>query len=243
MLVRALGSAVFASMFYLLYYACQYLVLFVFPFSTVMITVIASVLFAVLAIFILKSFVKNPYEYIKLSRPRTADIPLLLVFGASLNIICSVAVAFIPFPETMVEQYAEASAELSEPHIAVTALLTLMVAPTVEELLFRGLIFRSLRSGFNVPIALILSAALFGIAHSSPIWIIYASFFGGVLAYVYEKYNSLTASVLFHFGFNLVGFIFGEIAVPVKIVLVLFPVSVIFSLFMFERMHKCKNGN
>jgi len=238
MILKAIKATAIALLFYIVYYACQFIMLFVIPADSVIATVMGSLLFAAVSLLILSRLGRSPVSYVGITVPSAADTAYMLLFGAALNIICTVVMAFIPFPESMVEQYAEASAQLSEPHIIWTALLTLLIAPCVEELLFRGLIYKSLRHGFNAPIAAVMSSLLFGFAHNTPIWIIYAAFFGCVLAFVYEKFKSLTASALFHFGFNLVGFLVSEVSIPAIMILALFPVPVLFSAITLVRIFK-----
>jgi uncharacterized protein len=88
--------------------------------------------------------------------------------------------------------------------IAGFALLAIVVAPFAEEFVFRGFVFNALRRYLPVPFAMVLSAALFGLAHAdmsafAPLWA------GGiVLAWVYWRSGSLTCSMISHATFNTV---------------------------------------
>ena len=86
-----------------------------------------------------------------------------------------------------------------------------LLAPLTEEILFRGLIFRTLRRAIPVPAAIILQALLFGIFHMNIVQGIYATLLGicfGCLAY---RYNSVIPGILLHMSINcssyLVGFL------------------------------------
>jgi uncharacterized protein len=48
----------------------------------------------------------------------------------------------------------------------ITSLIAVVVAPFVEELVFRGLVLRSFRSRLNVPASLLIQGILFGCAHA-----------------------------------------------------------------------------
>lgn len=76
-------------------------------------------------------------------------------------------------------------------------------APLAEELVFRAMIFRTLRKGFSFIPAAVISGALFGIYHMNWVQGVYAGLLGILLAYIYEKTNSLLGSYLFHLIFNL----------------------------------------
>jgi uncharacterized protein len=51
--------------------------------------------------------------------------------------------------------------------IVAIYLLAVVAAPVVEEMFFRGLVLRSLRSRLGVPLALLAQGAAFGVAHAS----------------------------------------------------------------------------
>jgi membrane protease YdiL (CAAX protease family) len=48
----------------------------------------------------------------------------------------------------------------------ISSLIAVVVAPFVEELVFRGVVLRSLRSRLNVPASLLIQGILFGCAHA-----------------------------------------------------------------------------
>ncbi len=70
--------------------------------------------------------------------------------------------------------------------------------PACEELIFRGLIYNRMKDYFSVGVSMFLSAVLFGFEHGNSVQLIYACVLGYLLAYVYEKYHSFWAPVLFH---------------------------------------------
>lgn len=74
--------------------------------------------------------------------------------------------------------------------------------PLVEELVFRGMIFGRLRRAFMFWPSAVISAALFGIYHMNIVQGIYAGVFGLVLAYVFEKTESIWGCYILHAAFN-----------------------------------------
>lgn len=96
----------------------------------------------------------------------------------------------------------------------ITSLVTILFAPIVEEVIFRGCFFRKLREKFNFRTCLILSSAAFGFLH------IYQSLLAGdfldcayILTYavmgfhfgiLYEKHDTIIACMLLHFLNNFV---------------------------------------
>ena len=70
-----------------------------------------------------------------------------------------------------------------------------IAAPITEELIFRGLILRSLEP-YGKGIAILVSAFLFGMFHGNPIQTPFAMLVGVILAYTTLEYNILWAMVL-----------------------------------------------
>ncbi|MBX3394242.1 MAG: CPBP family intramembrane metalloprotease [Phycisphaerae bacterium] len=88
--------------------------------------------------------------------------------------------------------------------VVMTALGAIVFAPIVEELLFRGLIFRSLQAYYKStwPAALV-SGLLFGMIHvGSPQTVVPLVFFGILLAAAYARTGSLAFTILIHAVFN-----------------------------------------
>ena len=76
--------------------------------------------------------------------------------------------------------------------------LAVLVAPVCEELLFRGVIFGSLRARLGFWPAAAASGALFGAIHLSPVHVLPLAVLGVALAWVYERTGSLWTSVGLH---------------------------------------------
>ncbi|HEU4658203.1 MAG TPA: CPBP family intramembrane glutamic endopeptidase [Capillimicrobium sp.] len=87
--------------------------------------------------------------------------------------------------------------------------LTVVVAPVVEEVVFRGFLFNALRSAINVPLAAIVSGLVFGVVHAagSP-WqfLLPLAAFGTILALVYWRTGSLYTCIAMHAIWNCVSF-------------------------------------
>ena len=83
-----------------------------------------------------------------------------------------------------------------------TLLAIAIVGPIVEELMFRGLIYRSLEKAIEIPwIPIIVSGVMFGAWHGSFIQGVYTAIFGMILAYFMKKCRSLMF-VAFAHGIN-----------------------------------------
>ena len=94
---------------------------------------------------------------------------------------------------------------------------TIIYAPIVEEIVFRGAIFRGLRSKTNFIVSAIISGLLFGFIHVFDslingnfldlLYIFVYGALGFVFCYSYEKNHSIFASMALHFINNFIGII------------------------------------
>ena len=82
---------------------------------------------------------------------------------------------------------------------------TALMAPIVEEVVFRGFIYSRLKEGTGMIAAVIVTSLLFGLVHGTVIWAAYAFVISLAFIFVRERTNSLWASILFHVAFNFVG--------------------------------------
>ncbi len=90
--------------------------------------------------------------------------------------------------------------------VALNLFLAAVLAPVLEETVFRGLIYQSLRSKLGPWPSALLSAALFSALHLDIWGFATRMFLGVVMAYLYEKYRSVYPSMVLHSVNN--GFIF-----------------------------------
>ncbi len=93
----------------------------------------------------------------------------------------------IPWPDFMAASYEGAAEELGNYPLSVYLLLTLVIAPLLEEGIFRRCIYGTLRKWLGVIPAGVLSALAFGIYHGNWIQGIYGFAFGLLLAWGYES--------------------------------------------------------
>ena len=87
------------------------------------------------------------------------------------------------------------------------AFFGIAVAPVLEELFFRGMLYPTLRRAFGIVIGLTLTAAAFAAIHGSQLayaWAPILSIFivGVVLTAIRERTGSVASSVLTHSGYN-----------------------------------------
>ena len=156
--------------------------------------------------------------------PTKAILPIVVMAG-SFNLLTSVIISMFPWPESWIDSYMISSSAIDNSLVAW--LTAVIMAPVLEEIVFRGLVYTRLKKGLPQMMAAIMTSLIFGIAHGTIIWAIYTFIFGMVLIWIFEKFGSLTASILLHLAYNLSGMALALIPEEAGIlILVLFVVSI-----------------
>ena len=133
---------------------------------------------------------------------RRVDRPTLFT-GAALapGLYVVVSLMLSALPESWMENYNEASADIGSGTLMGVVAVAL-VAPVVEEVIFRGLIMTRLSRVMPGWLAIVLSAAVFGACHGELVWFCYAFVLGVVFARIDLQAGSIWPSILAHIAFN-----------------------------------------
>jgi hypothetical protein len=84
----------------------------------------------------------------------------------------------------------------------IFALIPTIIAPILEEIIFRKIIFGSFYKRMNFFLAALLSALIFGIIHMDPTHLLMYASMGLVFAYLYVKTKRILVPILVHAGMN-----------------------------------------
>ena len=93
------------------------------------------------------------------------------------------------------------------PAVSMLGVGMVIVAPVVEEITFRGLLFRGFRQRWPLPPAAILSGLVFAAFHLSATTLIPLTITGIAIAWAYNRTGSIWAAILPHAGLNAIAFI------------------------------------
>lgn len=91
----------------------------------------------------------------------------------------------------------------SVPVVAQLAVAAVLVAPVVEEMFFRGLLYGTLKRHVRPAFAMAAVGVLFGLVHPPVAAQIPMCIFGALLCYIYEKTGRLVVPIAIHLLFNL----------------------------------------
>ncbi len=114
-----------------------------------------------------------------------------------------VALLQLVMPKFMLESYTDTQQIIEGGGFLIQLLTAGIVAPIVEELIFRGLVYRRTKKMTGTIAAAILSAALFGVFHGNWVQAPYAFIIGIMAVFVYEKFKSIVAPIMLHMSANI----------------------------------------
>jgi len=86
--------------------------------------------------------------------------------------------------------------------LTILAFFGTVIAPVMEEIIFRGFLIPALKGRLGVRYAILISAAIFAAVHMDKFAFLQIFILGILLGYLYEKTQSIAASVVVHILHN-----------------------------------------
>ena len=160
--------------------------------------------FLLLGIFVLDIVFKKKKlsKELYLTKFRPVVIVPLLLMGVGLNIVLNQIFYTIPFTEKWIVDYENSVMPMNPDNCVFTMIFTVIVAPIVEEVVFRALAYTKLKRAMPTVVAAVLLSVVFGLIHGSLMQMVTIPFLGLVLVWVLERTKSLYAAILYHSVFN-----------------------------------------
>lgn len=140
-----------------------------------------------------------------------AALPVYMVFSM---ILSGLMAAVNPGFDSSQTQDIGFTADQNGLGLVIVFISLVVIPPIVEEVLFRGFVFRGFLKSFHPVVAAVFTSAIFGFAHGQ--WNVGVDTFALSLALCYLAYktNSLWPSVLLHSLKNLIAFILVFVITP-----------------------------
>ncbi len=167
---------------------------------------ILTAVLIILAYFIFFKIIKKSFlKEIKL-RPITAGaVGSSFTFGLCAHIMIAVGLTILYsiLPQLSELSNSESYELMYKNSNPITEFINLsIVTGILEEVVFRGLIYNTIKKVTGVKLAVFLSAVIFGAAHMNIEQFFYTSLLGALMALVYEKYGTIIAPIIIHATFN-----------------------------------------
>ncbi|PWU17696.1 MAG: hypothetical protein C5B50_10775 [Verrucomicrobia bacterium] len=119
--------------------------------------------------------------------------------------------------------------------IVALGVITILIAPMAEEILFRGILYPWIRQAGFPRVALWGTSLLFAAIHGNMAAFLPLLILAVVLAILYEQTNNLLAPILAHSLFNVLGFVGAYVSEKVFPILLLSLIIVVTCLFLLLR--------
>jgi len=139
--------------------------------------------------------------------PNLRVLPFVIfgVFAMLIGIVSPI-VNSIPMPDAFKKIFLE----LGKMNGPVSFLTMVIIAPILEELIFRGFILDGLLKRYSPLKSILVSSLIFGLAHFNP-WQFVTGFLGGIfIGWVYLHTRSISVAIIMHASNNLLGFVLGS---------------------------------
>lgn len=204
---------------------------------------IASIIAIFIFFLIYKRFKVNALAAISFAKVKFGVLALVFAAGVLLNVF---SVSFVEemnniIPQSWIDANQESVESFQQGSLIFQFLTVMVFAPIVEELLFRGILYTSLKNAAKqfcknadtnkivIIVSSVITSFLFGFIHGNILQGIYTFILSFVMIYAVEKTKSLIASIVIHMGFNMSAlftfFLYGNVSY-----LVLCIVSIILSI-------------
>ncbi len=126
----------------------------------------------------------------------TIAVSFLLALG--LNFLIAAVKLQEIFPD-----YSQTAERMFSENGVIILIATLVMAPVMEELIFRGLCYGRIRQFTGKSMTILLTGLLFGLYHMNLVQFVYASIMGMFFAALNERYRNIKLTMMAHFGANL----------------------------------------
>ena len=145
-------------------------------------------------------------SHLRREHSRNYIIALLTTIGAVLGL--NLLFDLTGITNSSATYRAVAQSQLSA-SLAVGLICYGIVTPLAEELIFRGIVYNELKRSYKLPLAMVVSALLFGLYHMNVVQGGYGFIMGLLMVYLYEYFGSFLWPVLVHMLANSLAYVLG----------------------------------
>ena len=142
--------------------------------------------------------------------PGVPAFALCLVCGAAVCVVFNHLLMYSGLYDLLSSSFEPVADLLYSGSLLMEIIAVGILTPVVEELIFRGLIYRRLRWALEAKWAAVVSALIFAVFHGNLLQGIYAFAIGLLLAFVCERYHHIMAPICIHVGANVISVLMSE---------------------------------
>ncbi|MGL5354251.1 MAG: lysostaphin resistance A-like protein [Clostridium sp.] len=172
-----------------------------------LILLVSSIVTVLTFILIYKIRKKKLWNEVKLNNTKVSNYGIALILGVSVWLFNMGFVSVLSMTGLFQSSFDAMEQSLSfvgSSNILVSILVVGIVAPFAEELMFRGVIYKTLSKSMSITSVIVLQGVLFGVYHMNLVQGLYATFLGILFGYVTYKTKSLWPAIIMHMVNNIV---------------------------------------
>ena len=139
----------------------------------------------------------------KAGEDSVVSVILCVILGAALNFLTIFVIAIVYLMGLLPEDAVAPPAE----SLILMIIGTGLIGPIVEEIIFRGIILKSLSEKINITAAIIIQAILFAVIHFDVLQSSYTFVLGLVIGSVFIRKDSLWPAIAIHIAYNMTSII------------------------------------
>lgn len=178
--------------------------------NPLLIVLLANFIILILYIVLIRCRGEKFKTYAALGETGIINILGAISTGICLHYLLSFLILNFFSTASAMQQYNTYISWIMHANIWMIMTVVILIAPIVEEIVFRGVMFRAISRSINTPVAIIVTALLFAIAHGDPVQIAYAFILGIVLAIVRSKSKRIIPCIALHIAFNSTNFLYKQ---------------------------------
>ncbi len=170
--------------------------------SSVYLLAVSAVLILGLMVLFFRKWPDGLMGYVGVRFPGATPTALLLLGGLGAFVFISFLLGLLPIPAETMEEHDAVVSALGSASPVVVFLISCLLVPACEEMIFRGVSQRALMRNLSLRASICMSAVIFAVFHFNPVQTFYALLLGFALGMVYAWYKSIWACILMHVAFN-----------------------------------------
>ncbi|ANX01421.1 abortive infection protein [Thermoclostridium stercorarium subsp. leptospartum DSM 9219] len=159
-------------------------------------------------------FRRKFFERLSLNRTSPVYTAVSFLAGCAMQMPLSFIITLVEktgIAPDLFEEYTQHVEQLMSNQNTVLQILAVgIMAPLIEEIIFRGLILNQLKRNIPATAAILIQAILFGFVHLNVVQGTYAFVMAVLMGMLTVWFDSLFVSIAFHMGMNLSGVILSE---------------------------------
>ena len=171
------------------------------------ILLLADLAVVLLLVVVIRARGERPVRYLALTRAPVSGLLGAVGAGVGFRYAFSWLLTLLLGGSATLQSYNQHMEQFVDDALWLVLCAVVLAAPVIEELVFRGALFRALERSFHKGVAIFVPSVLFALAHTDPVQMAYAFVLGLLLAVTRARSGRLLPCIFLHMAFNAANFL------------------------------------